>query len=101
MNSLLANALEAMPEGGELHVAATLARKRRVVEVSIRDTGVGIARDALPRVFAPFFTTKRKGLGLGLPLVKRIVTRFGGAVWVTSAPDEGTEVTLRLPVQDE
>lgn len=96
-NSLLSNALEAMPNGGSLRVAAGPAPKGRAVRVSIRDDGVGIPRDQLPRVFVPFFTSKRKGLGLGLPLVKRIVTRFGGTVAIASEPGQGTVITVELP----
>jgi len=97
-NSLLSNAMEAMPQGGLLEVAATAAPSARTVQVRIRDNGVGIPRDQLPRVFAPFFTSKRKGLGLGLPLVKRIVTRFGGSVSITSEPGQGSEIVVELPV---
>jgi len=98
LNSLLSNALEAMPEGGLLEVAAKVSPDARTVEVTIRDNGIGIPRDQLPRVFAPFFTSKRKGLGLGLPLVKRIVTRFGGSVSITSESGQGSEIVVVLPV---
>jgi signal transduction histidine kinase len=98
LNSLLANALEAMPNGGRLEVAAKLPAETRMVRLTIRDNGVGISRDQLPRVFAPFFTSKRKGLGLGLPLVKRIVTRFGGTVSITSEPGRGAQIVVELPV---
>ena len=97
-NSLFANALEAMPTGGLLEVAARLAPRAHTVRVTIRDTGVGIPRDQLPRVFVPFFTSKRKGLGLGLPLVKRIVTRFGGSVSINSEAGKGAEIVVELPV---
>ena len=97
-NSLLANALEAMPEGGLLEVTARVSPSARTVQVRIRDNGVGIPRDQLPRVFAPFFTSKRKGLGLGLPLVKRIVTRFGGSVSITSESGQGSEIVVEIPV---
>jgi two-component system, NtrC family, sensor histidine kinase HydH len=98
INSLLSNALEAMPEGGRLRVVAAPGPDPKHVQVRIRDNGVGIPDEHLPRVFAPFFTSKRKGLGLGLPLVNRIVTRFGGAVSISSEPGQGTEVTVELPV---
>ena len=98
LNSLLSNALEAMPEGGRLTVKAKVAPRGRSVQVTIRDSGVGIPRDQLPRVFAPFFTSKRKGLGLGLPLVNRIVTRFGGSVRIASEPGMWTEVVVELPI---
>ncbi len=97
-NSLLANALEAMPSGGRLEVAARAVARGRCVRVTIRDNGIGIPRDQLPRVFVPFFTSKRKGLGLGLPLVKRIVTRFGGSVSIASEAGKGAEVVVELPV---
>ena len=93
-NSLFSNALEAMPKGGLLEVEARLAPKA----VTIRDNGVGIPREQLRRVFVPFFTSKRKGLGLGLPLVKRIVTRFGGSVSITSAAGKGAEIIVELPI---
>lgn len=96
-NSLFSNALEAMPNGGLLHVAAALAPRGRAVRVTIRDNGIGIPREQLPRVFVPFFTSKRKGLGLGLPLVKRIVTRFGGTVAIASEAGKGAEITVELP----
>ncbi len=97
-NSLLANALEAMPKGGRLKVAAALGQGAQTVQVTIRDSGIGIPPEQLPRVFAPFFTSKRKGLGLGLPLVKRIVTRFGGSVSIASQSGQGSEVVVELPL---
>lgn len=95
-NSLIANAVEAMPDGGALNVDITAAD--RYVQVQLRDSGIGVSADELPRIFAPFFTTKRKGLGLGLPLVKRIVTRFGGSVTLTSKQGKGAVVTVLLPI---
>ena len=97
-NSLLSNAVEAMPTGGLLEIAANFVPKMHVVRVRIRDNGVGIPADHLHRVFAPFFTSKRKGLGLGLPLVKRIVTRFGGSVSVASEGGRGAEIVVELPI---
>ena len=100
LNSLIANALEAMPKGGRLQVFAHLTSKGRIVRVTIKDSGVGIPRDNLARVFAPFFTSKAKGLGLGLPLANRIVSRFGGVLSVVSEPDKGTEVHVDLALQE-
>ena len=97
-NSLLANALEAMPGGGRLNVAAQLAAKGKCVQVTITDSGVGIPRDHLRRVFAPFFTSKPTGLGLGLPLANRIFARFGGTLAIASDPGKGTEVVVELPL---
>jgi signal transduction histidine kinase len=95
-NSILSNAIEASADGGRLVVRARRADPSTAVRVTVIDEGVGISRDQLARVFAPFFTTKRTGLGLGLPLVKRIVNRFGGSVWIDSAPGRGTEFNVEL-----
>jgi len=96
LNSVIANALEAMPKGGTLQVRIANAGSDRVSLV-VRDTGVGVSERDLRRAFAPFFTTKRKGLGLGLPLVKRIVSRFGGSVALTSVAGVGSAVEIELP----
>ena len=93
--SLLANAMEAMGKGGTIHVGAE-GRDRQVL-LRLEDTGPGIAAEQLPRIFKPFFTTKPKGLGVGLPLAKRIIERFGGTITVTSQPGQGTVVELALP----
>ena len=97
-NSLVANALEAMRGGGVLAVEAAPTADRRFVQIRIRDTGDGVPSEHLPRIFAPFFTTKAKGLGLGLPLVRRIITRFGGSIAMTSEPGRGSTVYIELPV---
>jgi signal transduction histidine kinase len=67
------------------------------VTITIRDRGVGVAPDDLPRVFDPYFTTKRGGTGLGLPISKNIVEGLGGAISVSSAPGRGTEIRIDLP----
>ena len=66
------------------------------VEVSVSDTGGGIAPDVLERIFDPFFTTKRGGTGLGLPTVHRVVESNGGSLRVDSRVGEGTSFVLRL-----
>ncbi len=95
IGSLLANAYEALPSGGRVTVRAQRADANVVLEVS--DDGPGMNEQQIDRVFRPFYTTKPKGLGVGLPLAKRIVERFGGAIEVRSSPGHGTTVALRLP----
>lgn len=96
LGSLIANSLEAMESGGEIEVGSAASANGRVL-AEIRDNGPGIPPDDMDRIFKPFFTSKTKGLGLGLPLVRRVVERLGGSVEVESAPGEGTAVRLELP----
>jgi two-component system sensor histidine kinase PilS (NtrC family) len=93
--NLCLNAVEAMPDGGELRVTAGVVGGR--LEVRVGDTGEGIAREDLGQVFEPFFSTKLDGSGLGLALVQRIVQEHGGEVHVESAPGAGSAFTLRFP----
>jgi two-component system, NtrC family, sensor histidine kinase HydH len=94
--SLLSNASEAMPHGGTCTVRLLEASSPNW-QVEICDEGVGIDADTVAQAFRPFFTTKPKGLGLGLPLAKRIVERFGGSLTLRSMPEHGTVVYLVFP----
>ena len=93
LNSLLANALEAMDAGGTLTIDLDPCDSRRVC-VTISDTGKGMTEEQRRMAFRPFFTTKQGGLGVGLVLVKRIMERFGGSVALDSREGEGTRVSL-------
>jgi len=95
--NILLNAIQAMPEGGELTVSTHDAPGGRTQEIQFRDTGDGVDPETLAKVFNPFFTTKEKGSGLGLPIVKSIVESHQGTVKVDSIPGEGTAVTITLP----
>ena len=95
--SLISNALEAMPDGGRLGVSITAAKNGKLVELALSDTGQGIARDQLNRVFKPFFTTKSGGLGMGLSLVRRIVERHHGKIALSSLEGQGTTITIDFP----
>lgn len=98
-NSLFSNALEAMPNGGDLTVSGRLNKAGHSVELAVHDTGVGIPTDQIDKVFVPFYTTKRKGLGVGLPLVKRVIERMGGSIGIASEVGKGTAVTIKLPLE--
>jgi two-component system sensor histidine kinase PilS (NtrC family) len=89
------NAVEAMPDGGELRVAAEVRGTR--LEIGVTDTGRGIAAGDLGHVFEPFYSTKSEGSGLGLALVHRVVDDHGGDVDVRSVPGAGTTITVTLP----
>jgi len=78
----------------------TTQASRRGTIVGFQDTGDGIPPNELSRIFQPFYTTKHRGSGLGLPIVKKIVEAHGGAIEVSSTPGKGTSATLTLPLGD-
>lgn len=90
------NALHAMPEGGTLEVTACAAGGKAVI--TLKDSGHGISAVDLQKVFDPFFTTKARGTGLGLALCKKIVEEHGGSIALASALEDGTTVTITLPL---
>ena len=95
--NLLLNAIQAMPGGGRLTVETRSAPNGHGGEIIFRDSGEGIDPENQKKILNPFFTTKEKGSGLGLPIVKSIVESHRGALRIDSAPGEGTAVTLTLP----
>jgi PAS domain S-box-containing protein len=121
--NLLRNAEDAMPAGGEISLDLSIIRRRphrrrgtgrratdrvrvapdgplqRFAQVKVGDTGHGIPRDLLPRVFNPFFTTRTRGTGLGLSLCQSMVREHGGFLTIRSVEQKGTTVLLELPVE--
>lgn len=97
------NAIDAMPNGGELTITAALAAKQASgVSVTFSDTGKGIDPDDLQRIFEPFFTNgKAKGVGLGLTITHDIVERHGGQLAISSPPGHGAIVEVWLPLKRE
>jgi signal transduction histidine kinase len=96
---IVSNALDAMPSGGRLHIAASVDEPGAgagYVTVEIADTGPGIPDHVLPSVCEPFFTTRQEGTGLGLAIAKRYVEQNGGRLEITSRPG-ATSVRVRLP----
>lgn len=93
--NLFKNALEAMPDGGNLKVV--FGSTDGFVDISIIDNGQGIPTEELGRIFEPYHTTKTKGTGLGLMIVKRIIEDHGGEIEVASKPGAGTCFKIRLP----
>lgn len=97
--NLLLNAVQAMsPAGGRLNV--TTRAEGGHVWLDITDTGCGMSAEQVARVFEPFYTTKSRGLGLGMPYARKIVEQHAGEIEVESRPGEGTRIRIRLP-QDE
>ena len=98
--NILVNAFQAMPDGGVCRVTAADRQKdgKAWVEISVEDSGVGIKREDLSRLFEPFYTTKANGSGLGLAIAYRIIQDHDGTIQVSSTPGSGTTVVIRLPV---
>ena len=94
--NLIKNAIAAMPNGGTLRVCTELHSED--ILITIKDTGIGIPEDILPKIFEPYFTTKAMGSGLGLTLVFRILQEHKGEIAVKSKEGEGTAITLTLPI---
>jgi len=102
--NLFLNAIQAMPNGGELKikaesiaVAPLVNPGKDYVQISISDTGKGISTHGINKIFDPFFTTRSKGIGLGLSITYQIIKKHGGSVKVESKVDKGTTFILTLP----
>jgi len=101
--ALIMNALDAMPQGGNLWLTTTLDRDEEIARIVVRDDGTGISPEILPRLFEPFLTTKEtgKGVGLGLAIARSILERHNGNIEVQSELGRGTTFTLTLPCEAE
>ena len=97
--NLITNAIQATEPGGRVTVATGRVGDR--VEISVADTGSGIPADRLSAIFEDFVTTKRRGLGLGLAITKRIVEQLDGTITVESEVGRGTTFTLRFPARND
>ncbi|MDH4566433.1 HAMP domain-containing histidine kinase [Pseudomonas sp. BN414] len=100
LNSVIANAIEAMSGGGRLSITAAPDNGGHWLHLTIRDTGKGMSRQQEMMAFKSFYTTKQGGLGIGLIMVKQIMERFGGKASLTSRENEGTSVCLSFKVAE-
>jgi len=97
--NLFLNAVQAMPDGGTIHVRTTV--KNNIVYIIFEDQGKGVPDGAHDKIWDPFFTTKEKGTGLGLVIVKNIIESHEGKIWIENNPGSGARVIIALPVNQE
>lgn len=95
--NLIKNAFDAMPNGGELHIKSKKTGKQ--VKIEFSDTGTGMSKEVLSKLWTPFFTTKAKGMGIGLSICKRIIEAHKGEIEVESKEGKGTKFTVYLPLK--
>lgn len=99
--NIILNAIQAMPNGGELKLKCQLSEDSCFVKIQFRDSGVGIPHDDMARLFDPFYTTKDNGTGLGLSIVHRIIDQHQGRIEVDSILGEGSLFTVWLPIDND
>jgi signal transduction histidine kinase len=99
--NLISNGVEAMPEGGTLEIGAVENKSDGTVTVSVRDSGIGMTQEQLGKLFQPLFTTKARGIGLGLVVVKNLTQTNGGNIEVQSEAGKGTTFTVTLPAANQ
>jgi signal transduction histidine kinase len=99
--NLVTNALQSMPGGGRLELGAWANKEKTQVIIQIQDTGEGIPGENLSKIFDYYFSTKEKGMGLGLPLAHKIIREHGGTIAVESTVGKGTLFRITLPVPGE
>ncbi|MEE8168501.1 MAG: ethylbenzene dehydrogenase-related protein [Candidatus Hydrothermarchaeales archaeon] len=96
--NMISNAVHAMPDGGKLIIRTK--SKGNSVEIEFEDTGKGISKEDIKKIFEPLFTTKAKGIGLGLAICKQIIDGHGGTIDAVSAVDQGATFIIKLPVME-
>jgi len=97
--NIIKNAIQAMPKGGTLTISAKKLNEH--VELEFSDTGIGIPEENMKKLFTPLFTTKSKGIGLGLSICKDLVEAHNGQIEVKSEVGKGTTFTIKLPIHQK
>jgi signal transduction histidine kinase len=100
MYNLVNNAVQAMPKGGKLTIKAHKDKKTNEAIITVEDTGVGIPRAVKGKLFTPMFTTKSKGQGFGLAVIKRMTEALNGTVTFESEVGKGTKFIVRFPPKE-
>jgi signal transduction histidine kinase len=99
LGNLTVNACQAMPTGGKLTITAY--RQEQMVAIAVKDNGVGIPPENMSKLFEPLFTTKLKGIGLGLAVSQKLAEANGGRIEVESEPGQGSTFSVYLPAYRE
>ncbi|SHK84120.1 two-component system sensor histidine kinase AtoS [Desulforamulus aeronauticus] len=99
--NIIYNAVQAMPQGGQVSVSTGYLDSEKMVYIDIQDTGSGIPEDILNQLFDPFFTNRAKGTGLGLTIADQIIRAHGGRIEISSKLGSGTRVRVLLPAEQE
>ena len=99
--NLLLNSVQAMEQGGELRITAKNTHEKKTVVIKVHDNGCGIPHENIAQLFYPYFTTKSGGTGIGLAISQKIISDHNGTIRIDSIEDEGTTVTVELPVYKE
>ena len=97
--NIITNAIDAMPEGGKLII--TSRKRDDTLEFAFTDTGKGIPDEIKEKIWTPLFTTKSKGMGLGLAICKRMIEAHGGSISVEITVGKGTTFTIKIPLKKE
>jgi len=103
--NLVGNAIKFTPSNGHISVEAGLRKENNEIEISVQDTGIGIAKEDIPKIFNKFYQVRERvssdinGTGIGLNIVKEIVELHGGKVWAESQKGEGTKFIFTLPLE--
>jgi len=97
-SNLVINAIQAMPKGGKLMIRSELHRESSLIQILFQDTGIGMDEETVKNLFNPFFTTKDKGVGLGMALTHKIIEDHKGAIEVMSEKEKGSTFILKIPL---
>jgi two-component system nitrogen regulation sensor histidine kinase NtrY len=98
MINLLENSIAVLPDGGAIEIVLSLDREKQLVLMEVKDNGPGVADADKPRLFEPYFSTKKSGTGLGLAIASTVVADHGGQIRVTDNAPNGAVFTVELPM---
>ena len=101
MNNLINNSVQAIPEGRKPEIRIQVSREGGNIRITVTDNGIGIPEEQADKIFEPRFTTKTRGMGLGLAMVKTIIDSFNGKIWFESVPGKRTSFHISLPLEKQ